>query len=185
MVIRDWKTRMTMGALGSLFLSLMVSKWTHFILERKQLFEFQSLLGFGGSSGVFCTHPEHRTGAVLCVPSWQWGAGCHLNLRNPACLNKRDRDYWTFLQLFPVLSQPSLPCWRAPVTCWAAGAGPPQSTYVLGWKRGIFQASLPPILWVFPSSILCCCLKLHQIEISAPNLNLWHPWNFPVVREVE
>lgn len=176
---------MTVGALGCLFLSLMVPKWTNFILEKKQLFEFQSLLGFGGSSGVFCTHPEHGTGAVLCVPPWQWGAGRHLNLRNSACLNERDLDYWKFLQLFPGLSQPSLPCWRAPVTCWAAGAGPPQSTYVLGWKRGIFQASFPSILWVFPSRISCCCLKLHQIKISAPNLSQWCPWNFLFMREVE
>lgn len=62
---------MTMDALEILFLNLMVSKWTNFILEKKQLFEFQSVLGFGGSSGVFYTHHEHRAGAVLCVPSWQ------------------------------------------------------------------------------------------------------------------
>lgn len=32
-----------MDALEILFLNLMVSKWTNFILEKKQLFEFQCL----------------------------------------------------------------------------------------------------------------------------------------------
>lgn len=152
-----WKIRVTMDTLDSLFLSLMLSTWTNFILEKKQLLELLSLLGFGGSSAVFYTHQKHRTGAVLRVPSWQWGTGHQFRLRNSACLSKC--DYWKSLQLFPVLSQPSLPCCRAPVPCWAAGPGPPLSTNVLGWKTGIVQTSLLSILWVFPSRVLCCCFR--------------------------
>lgn len=84
---------MTVGALGSLFLSLMVPKWTNFVLEKKQLFEFQSLLGFGGSSGVFGTHPEHGTRSCPLCALLAVSAGHHLNLRNSACLKERDRDY--------------------------------------------------------------------------------------------